>query len=73
MTVDFSEHAGVALVVGGTGGLGAPIAAMLAERGARVAVTYRRTPPSGDGPSYRLDLDDLDHLALIADQVLPHV
>ncbi len=56
---DLGSRAGVALVVGGTGGLGAPIAAMLAARGARVAVTYRRTPPSGDGPAYRLDLDDL--------------
>jgi 3-oxoacyl-[acyl-carrier protein] reductase len=58
---DFADRRGVALVVGGNGGLGAPVAAMLAERGARVAVTYRRTPPEGpaSGTAYRLDLDDL--------------
>ena len=36
---DFASRNGVALVVGGNGGLGAPIAAMLRERGARVSVT----------------------------------
>jgi len=55
---DFSARPGVALVVGGNGGLGAPIAEMLAARGARVAVTFRRTPPER-APSYRLDLGDL--------------
>ena len=48
-------------MVGGNGGLGASIAALLAERGARVSVTYRRTPPRGsfDAGVHRLDLDDL--------------
>lgn len=59
---DFGERSGVALVVGGNGGLGSPIAALLHERGSRVAVTYRtRAPAHGpeSGPSYRLDLSDL--------------
>lgn len=58
---DFADRPGAALVVGGNGGLGAPIAALLAERGARVAVTYRRTPPTGDyaAGAHQLDLDDL--------------
>lgn len=62
---DFSDRPGAALVVGGNGGLGAPIAALLAGRGARVAVTYRRTPPAEAAVAdlaagaHRLDLDDL--------------
>ena len=64
---DFTSRPGVALVVGGTGGLGAPIAALLAARGARVAVTYRTTPASGDGAAYRLDLDDLDAVPDVVD------
>jgi NAD(P)-dependent dehydrogenase (short-subunit alcohol dehydrogenase family) len=64
---DFESRTGVALVVGGTGGLGAPIAAMLASRGAAVAVTYRSTPPSGDGPAYLLDLEDLDAVPAVVD------
>ena len=38
---DFADLAGVALVAGGTGGLGSAIARLLVRRGARVAVTYR--------------------------------
>jgi NAD(P)-dependent dehydrogenase (short-subunit alcohol dehydrogenase family) len=38
---DFSSRPGVALVAGGTGGIGAAIVRMLAERGSDVAFTYR--------------------------------
>jgi NAD(P)-dependent dehydrogenase (short-subunit alcohol dehydrogenase family) len=38
---DFADRAGAALVAGGTGGIGAAIVAMLAERGSDVAFTYR--------------------------------
>jgi NAD(P)-dependent dehydrogenase (short-subunit alcohol dehydrogenase family) len=38
---EFSSRSGVALVTGGTGGIGAAICRMLAERGSSVAVTYR--------------------------------
>ena len=59
---DFADRPGAALVIGGNGGIGAPIAALLAARGARVAVTYRRTAPTAGehaAGEYRLDLDDL--------------
>lgn len=55
---DFAGRPGGALVVGGSGGLGLAIAAMLAERGSAVAVTYRTRRPDGDHPAYELDLGD---------------
>jgi 3-oxoacyl-[acyl-carrier protein] reductase len=50
---DFAGRSGLALVVGGSGGIGAAIAAMLRERGSAVAVTHRSNPVDD---SYRLDL-----------------
>jgi NAD(P)-dependent dehydrogenase (short-subunit alcohol dehydrogenase family) len=41
---DFGGRSGVALVVGGTGGLGLAITQMLASRGSDVAVTFRSRP-----------------------------
>jgi 3-oxoacyl-[acyl-carrier protein] reductase len=38
---DFGSRAGVALVTGGSGGIGAAVARLLAARGAVVALTYR--------------------------------
>ncbi|MFI7361300.1 SDR family NAD(P)-dependent oxidoreductase [Streptomyces sp. NPDC050149] len=38
---DFANRAGVAFVAGGTGGIGAAIVRMLAERGSDIAFTYR--------------------------------
>lgn len=70
---DFSGRTGVALVVGGNGGLGAPIAAMLRERGARVAVTYRTTAPADLAQreaSYRLDLGDLATVPAVVEAVV---
>lgn len=52
---DFEGRPGAALVVGGNGGIGARVAALLAARGSAVAVTHRRTP-SGGWSSHRLDL-----------------
>lgn len=66
--LEFSGRQGAALVLGGSGGLGAAIAEMLSERGSAVAFTYRHgssrvgrllalradPPPRG----YRLDLAD---------------
>jgi NAD(P)-dependent dehydrogenase (short-subunit alcohol dehydrogenase family) len=48
LSTDFSDAPGAALVVGGSGGLGAAIAAMLASRGSDVAVTYRSNEPAGE-------------------------
>ncbi|MFC7493297.1 MULTISPECIES: SDR family NAD(P)-dependent oxidoreductase [unclassified Nocardioides] len=44
---EFSDRAGAALVVGGSGGLGVAITRMLASRGSHVAVTYRSRPEAG--------------------------
>jgi NAD(P)-dependent dehydrogenase (short-subunit alcohol dehydrogenase family) len=41
LSTDFSDATGAALVIGGSGGLGAAIARMLASRGCDVAVTFR--------------------------------
>lgn len=60
---DFGDRTGAALVVGGSGGLGSAVAAMLSERGARVAVTYRSTVPDPGGDpvdAHRLDLGAAD-------------
>lgn len=69
MSSDFGGRAGAALVVGGSGGLGAAIAAMLAERGATVATTYRTRPPT-EGSAYALDLADPDAAAGVLEQVV---
>lgn len=47
LSTDFADATGAALVVGGSGGLGAAIAQMLAARGSDVAVTYRGNEAAG--------------------------
>lgn len=47
LSTDFAGVAGASLVVGGSGGLGAEIARMLAARGSDVAVTYRSNKEAG--------------------------
>ena len=47
LSTDFTGLTGAALVVGGSGGLGAPIAQMLASRGCHVAVTFRGNEQAG--------------------------
>ena len=47
LSTDFTDATGAALVVGGSGGLGAAIAAMLAARGSDVAVTFRGNEEAG--------------------------
>lgn len=47
LSTDFADLHGAALVVGGSGGLGAAIAVMLAERGSDVAVTFRSNEEAG--------------------------
>jgi NAD(P)-dependent dehydrogenase (short-subunit alcohol dehydrogenase family) len=59
---DFSGLPGGALVIGGSGGIGASVAELLEERGARVGVTYRTRPPA-DLPGWFLDLADLASVA----------
>ncbi|MFF3658545.1 SDR family NAD(P)-dependent oxidoreductase [Streptomyces olivochromogenes] len=45
---DFSSRTGVAFVAGGTGGIGAAVVRMLAERGSDVAFTYRTSQGGAD-------------------------
>ncbi|WP_134739837.1 SDR family oxidoreductase [Nocardioides sp. 503] len=70
MSADFADRPGGALVVGGSGGLGLAIAAMLADRGAAVGVTYRTRRPAGDHPAYELDLADLSAGAAVVDRAV---
>ena len=70
MSGDFTGRPGAALVVGGSGGLGAAIAAMLAERGATVAMTYRSREPEDAASAYRLDLTDTSAPADVLDRVV---
>lgn len=61
---DFSALPGTAIVVGGTGGIGAEIVRMLAARGSRVGFTYRGNASkaaelAGDGvDAQQLDITD---------------
>lgn len=60
MTTDFEDRDGVALVAGGSGGLGARIARLLAERGADVAVTYHRNAEAADAVASSITASDHD-------------
>ena len=77
--------AGVALVVGGSGGIGAAVVATLAEAGAAVALTYRRNREAGEAAAagarergvsaevHALDLADVDAIeTLVADLITRH-
>ena len=75
---EFVARAGVALVLGASGGLGAAIAAMLLARGSRVAMSYRRPSPAvaelaarspGSARAYQLDLTDAAACARVATAV----
>lgn len=63
---DFEARDGVAVVAGGSGGLGRAVARLLAERGSRVAFTYHRNVTAAASLSaeltgataHRLDLTD---------------
>lgn len=48
LSSDFTDASGVALIVGGSGGLGAATAHMLAARGSDVAVTFRGNQAAGE-------------------------
>ncbi|MFK3677821.1 SDR family NAD(P)-dependent oxidoreductase [Microbacterium sp. NPDC090218] len=71
---------GIAVVTGGTGGIGSAIATTLASEGVRVAITHRSAPSPellaalGDtGEAHRLDVrDEAGAAALAADLVARH-
>ena len=52
---DFAHRSGAALVVGGSGGLGAVIAAELAARGSDVALTYRSDADAAAATAERVE------------------
>ena len=72
---DFAERPGAALVLGANGGLGAAIAALMAQRGSRLALTYRRSAPSPlvcdvEARNYQLDLVDAAACAAVVAAVV---
>jgi 3-oxoacyl-[acyl-carrier protein] reductase len=81
---DFGGRTGVALVIGGSGGLGLAITTMLASRGSDVAVTFRSRPDTASAvvetsrewgvhaSAYELDLGSpsvADDAAYVVEQV----
>jgi 3-oxoacyl-[acyl-carrier protein] reductase len=81
---DFSARPGVAIVTGGSGGIGAVIARLLAARGARVALTYRSNAAvaeavcgeiheaGGEASCHRLDLRDPGGAAELVRTLVDH-
>lgn len=79
---DFARRDGCALVVGGSGGLGLAVARMLAERGAHVALTYRRRAEAAraveagvrewgrHAQAWQLDVSDPDRSARVVEDVV---
>lgn len=74
---DFSAKAGIALVVGGSGGIGAAIARTLVRRGAAVAVTFHSNHPAdlldelgSRASAHRLDVTDAAAVAALYAELL---
>jgi NAD(P)-dependent dehydrogenase (short-subunit alcohol dehydrogenase family) len=71
---DFSGQPGTAIVVGGTGGIGAEIVAMLAARGSRVGFTYFGNATkaaelaTGDVRAEQLDITDVAAVRRVVDE-----
>lgn len=72
---------GVALVVGGSGGVGSAVSQRLTEMGARVALTYHKNKTradevvaqieeqGGEASAFALDMGDLDSVATLFEQL----
>jgi len=79
---DFAGRAGVAVVTGGSGGIGASIARLLAARGSDVAITYHRNLAAADAvvadvqahgrraKAWQLSLEDEEATRIFLDQVV---
>jgi len=82
MEQDFADRAGVALVVGGSGGIGRAVVRMLGERGSAVVATYRSSPEKAQlavdeatahgvrGEAVAMDLADAAACAAAVEQVV---
>jgi NAD(P)-dependent dehydrogenase (short-subunit alcohol dehydrogenase family) len=73
---DFNALAGTAIVIGGTGGIGSQIVRTLADRGSRVAFTYRhnqdRAADLADNPdvsAWPLELSNAKDALRLVDSV----
>ncbi|MFJ9542419.1 SDR family NAD(P)-dependent oxidoreductase [Streptomyces sp. NPDC101225] len=79
---DFTDRPGAAVVAGATGGIGAAITRMLAERGSDVALTYRKNADAADelagevrrsgqrAATWQLDLSDEEATGRFLDEVV---
>ncbi|MFD4422912.1 SDR family NAD(P)-dependent oxidoreductase [Agromyces sp. NPDC058484] len=74
---DFATLPGIALITGGTGGIGSAIARRLATGGAQIALTYRTTEPrpllEELGPTaeaHRLDVTDAAAASTLVDDLV---
>jgi NAD(P)-dependent dehydrogenase (short-subunit alcohol dehydrogenase family) len=78
---DFASKSGAALVVGASGGLGAAVARMLAERGSDLALTYRSSAATPEAiadearakhgrraRTWQADLTDADGVAAVVEE-----
>jgi 3-oxoacyl-[acyl-carrier protein] reductase len=82
MTCDFRERAGVALVTGGSGGIGAAVCRLLATRGADVVLSYRTNADAAsaviadvrargrNAEAKQLDLLDASAAAALVEQIV---
>ncbi|MEJ6739710.1 MAG: SDR family NAD(P)-dependent oxidoreductase, partial [Actinomycetota bacterium] len=66
---DFAGRSGTAVVTGGSGGIGAAIVRMLAERGSDVLFTYRANRDAADAIIAELSSLDVRVMAMPADLV----
>ena len=84
MVDEFSGRPGAALVAGGTGGIGAAVVRLLAERGSDIGFTYRKNRAGADrltedivrlgrsGRAWPLDLADPDAVTDVVTQFREH-
>src|SRR5581483_7671787 len=79
---DFSYRRGVALITGGSGGIGREVCRLMAERGSDVALTYNRNGDAAQsavadvvaagrrGVAYRVDLVDAAAVGSLVDTLV---
>ena len=75
--MSFAQHTGSALVVGGSGGIGAAVTRLLVQQGANVVLTYRDNKPAAfrlcdelGVTAHQLDVTDADAAAGVVGSVV---